>query len=46
MVPTVVKIAQATCNKTPMPSTVFSWFEADAIFQPSDIVQATECKYN
>ena len=46
MVPPVVKTAQATCNETPMPPTVFLCLEADAIFQPSDILQATQCKYN
>ena len=30
MVPPVVRTAQATCNETPMPSTVSSWLKADA----------------
>ena len=46
MVPPVVKTAQVTCNEAPTPSTVFLWLQADAIFQPSDILQATQCKYN
>ena len=46
MVPPVVKTAQAPCNETPMPSTVFLWLEADAIFQPSNIIQVTQRKYN
>ena len=41
MVPPVVRTVQVTCNKTPTPSTVSSWLEADAIFQPSDIIQVT-----
>ena len=46
MVPPVVKTAQETRNETPMPSTVFLWLEADAILQPSSLIQATQCKYN
>ena len=41
MVPPVVRTVQATCNKTPMPSTVSLWLEEDAMFQPSDIIQVT-----
>ena len=41
MVPPVVRTVQATCNETPMPPTVSSWLEADALFQPSDTIQAT-----